>query len=79
MAEGEEKKKTVVGPYLDLGMQLAIAVLIGTVLGYWIDKKLHTTPLFLIVLVIAGGVAGFMNIYRTVYPGSGGKRSAKGQ
>jgi len=62
------RKRPVIGPYMNLGMQLAIAVIIGTALGYWLDNKLGSSPLFLLLGVLMGSTAGFMNIYRTVYP-----------
>ena len=44
--------------------ELAAALIVGGVLGYWLDKWLDTKPLFMILLFFAGFVAGFMNIYR---------------
>jgi F0F1-type ATP synthase assembly protein I len=55
-----------VAPYLDLGLRFAAAATLFGLLGYWIDGKLHTTPLCLIMGVMLGGAAGFVNIYRTV-------------
>lgn len=66
--KGADDKKPLVGPYLNLGMQLAIAELLGFAVGYFADIKLNTRPLFLIIGVIFGAMAGFLNIYRTVYP-----------
>jgi len=68
LAEEGGRKGTTIGPYMNLGMQLAVAVIIGMALGYWLDSILGTSPLFLLLGVLAGGTAGFMNIYRTVYP-----------
>lgn len=59
---------TGIGKYLDLGLQLAIAVGLGFFLGYWLDSKIGTTPLFIIIGVLLGATAGFLTIYRTVYP-----------
>lgn len=55
-----------VAPYLDLGLRFAAAAVLFGLLGYWLDGKLHTTPIFLIAGVMLGGAAGFVNIYRTV-------------
>lgn len=57
-----------IGPYLNLGLQLAVAVGLGMVLGWWVDKKLNTFPLFLLLGLCIGAVAGFLNIYRIAYP-----------
>jgi len=52
---------------MTLGIQFAVAVGFCIAGGYWLDIKLGTTPLFLIVGVFLGGSAGFLNIYRDVY------------
>lgn len=77
MGADDMKKKVVIGPYMDLGMQMAIAVLLGTALGYWLDSKLHTRPLLIVLGVLLGAAAGFMNIYRTVYPSDKNKNLHK--
>lgn len=56
-----------VGPYLDLGLRFAVAVLISTGGGYWLDSKLNTIPLFLILGLFIGATSGFLTIYRAVY------------
>ncbi len=54
--------------HLDLGLRLAVSVLLGIAGGYWLDGKLGTSPLFLIVGLAFGMTAGFLSLYRTVYP-----------
>jgi len=56
-----------VGPYLDLGMRLALLMTAGVLIGYWVDRRLHTVPLFLILGFLIGAFSGFWSIYRTVY------------
>ena len=51
--------------YTDLGLRFAAAAALGGLGGYWLDGRLHTTPIFLIAGVLLGGVAGFINLYRT--------------
>jgi F0F1-type ATP synthase assembly protein I len=51
--------------YTDLGLRFAVVAALGGVGGYWLDGKLHTNPIFLILGVMLGGVAGFINLYRT--------------
>lgn len=43
-------------PYLGLGTSLAVTVLAGLGLGYWLDGRFGTRPL----LVLAGGVLGLL-------------------
>jgi F0F1-type ATP synthase assembly protein I len=66
--EAPEKKKFPIGPYIDLGMQLAVAVGIGFALGYLADGQLHTQPLFLVLGVLLGATSGMWTIYHAVYP-----------
>ena len=56
-----------VAPYFDLGLRFALAIAIGTYGGYWLDSKLNTLPLFLIIGLLLGAVSGFLTIYRAVY------------
>ena len=56
-----------VGPYLDLGMRMALSLVLGVFGGLWLDRKIHTTPLFLIIGFFLGAITGFWSIYRTVY------------
>lgn len=57
-----------IGRYLDLGLQMAVAVALGAGGGYFLDKKLHLAPLFFILGLLLGATSGFLNIYRTVFP-----------
>jgi|GEM_PF-1245155 len=63
-----DKKSIIV--YVDTGLQFAIAVALGIVLGYFLDSKLNTLPIFLVIGLLFGAAAGFLNIYRAVYPRS---------
>jgi ATP synthase protein I len=52
--------------YGSLGIEMAAAVLIGTLMGYWADKWLGTQPWILIVGFILGAAAGFRNLFRFI-------------
>ena len=54
--------------YLDLGLRFALAIALCAGGGYWLDTKLNTIPLFLIVGLLLGATSGFVTIYRAVYP-----------
>jgi len=56
-----------VGPYMDLGLRLVISLLMGIFGGYWLDRKLHTLPLFLLIGFLFGAFSGFLSIYHTVF------------
>ncbi len=54
------------GPYLGLGTQLAATIILMFFLGWWLDKKLDTEPILVIVFSFIGGFAGIYNFIRTV-------------
>ena len=56
-----------VGPYIDLGMRLALTVFLGLFLGCELDKKVGSLPLFTIVGSILGMIGGMMSVYQSVY------------
>jgi F0F1-type ATP synthase assembly protein I len=53
-------------PYLGIGTSLAVTVLLGIGAGYWVDGRLGTQPLFLLVGAAFGLLAGFLQFYKTV-------------
>jgi len=53
-------------PYLTLGMQLAAAVLMFFFMGWWVDGKLSTTPVFQLVGILLGFIGGMVKFLRTV-------------
>lgn len=55
-----------VGPYLGLGTQLASTVILMFFLGYWLDKKLETTPYMVIIFSIIGSFTAIYNFIRAV-------------
>lgn len=54
--------------YLGLGFELAAPVLVGTYVGYRLDRWLETSPWFLILGALLGIAAGFLNFFRRVLP-----------
>lgn len=52
------------GAMAGLGLQFAISILLFLLAGQWLDRKLGTSPLFLIVFVFTGAGASFYSIYR---------------
>lgn len=53
-----------IGSFAGAGLQFAIAIVLFLFLGQWIDKKLGTSPLFLLAGVFAGGGGAFYSMYR---------------
>lgn len=50
-----------------IGVMMVIPIVLGVWLGGIMDKKLGTSPLFLIIFMILGVGSAFRNIYLTVY------------
>ena len=55
-----------VGPYLGLGTQLAASIILMFFLGRWLDTKLNSTPLLVLICSFIGGFAGIYNFIKTV-------------
>lgn len=49
-----------------LGIDLVVSTLLGGAIGWWLDRLTGWSPLFLIVFLVFGAVAGFLTIYRAV-------------
>ena len=54
------------GPYLTLGLQLAISVVVCFFLGRWLDSVFDTTPWLMIAGLALGITGGFISFFRTV-------------
>jgi len=63
----DQKPKGTLGEwmrYANIGIEMMVSVLIGTLGGYGLDYLLHTKPWFMIVGFILGSVAGFRSLFR---------------
>ncbi len=49
-----------------LGILMTLPIFGGVFLGNWIDKKLGTGNIFLLILVVIGVASGFVNVYKVV-------------
>jgi ATP synthase protein I len=67
-SEEEELSNTYkeIGPYLSLGLQLAITVTVMVFIGIWLDGKLKTTPILTVVFAFLGVFAGMYNFIKSV-------------
>ena len=54
------------GPFLTLGLQLAISVVAFFFLGRWLDERFGTAPWLMILGLAVGAVGGFTSFFRTV-------------
>jgi F0F1-type ATP synthase assembly protein I len=62
--------------YVGVGTEIAVPLLVGVLLGRWLDKRFGTEPWILIAGSLLGMAAGFLAFFRTVLPprkGPGGR------
>jgi F0F1-type ATP synthase assembly protein I len=67
------------GAAAGMGLQFAISILLFLLAGQWIDRKLGTEPLFLIVFVFVGAGASFYSIYRKLMEQQRREKERKGK
>lgn len=49
-----------------VGTQLVVSIFIGFGVGYWLDGKFNTRPVFMLLLTFLGVAAGFINVYNVL-------------
>jgi F0F1-type ATP synthase assembly protein I len=62
-----------------VGWFVAASVVIGIIGGYWIDRWLNTTPLFIIIGVVLGTTVAFYGLYQMVKPLMGDQQNGPKQ
>jgi F0F1-type ATP synthase assembly protein I len=69
MAEGDRKESVqsqlwaAAGQYTGYGLTWALSTLLFLLAGWWLDGKVGTTPLFMILGSFVGAGAGFYSLY----------------
>ena len=63
--DDQNKKVSPIGVAMKMGTEFVAAVFVASFIGFYIDKWLETTPVFIIVLFIIGSVAGIFNVVRS--------------
>ncbi|MGH7638809.1 MAG: AtpZ/AtpI family protein [Gemmatimonadaceae bacterium] len=59
------KRKGISGSqFAGIGVQFALSILIFAFAGVWLDERLGTSPLFVLVLVLGGAGLGFWSMVR---------------
>src|SRR5579884_2521047 len=66
--EEEEKRSSSqgVGVGMRIGIELLGAVIAGAGIGYVIDLKLHTKPIFMLAFIVLGFAAGMLDVLRVL-------------
>jgi F0F1-type ATP synthase assembly protein I len=57
--------------YAGLGVQFVLAILLFLYAGRWLDSRLHTRPLFIVIGMFVGAGTGFYVMYRGLMANSG--------
>ncbi len=65
--------------FFRVGIELVSALLVGLAVGWGLDRLLGTKPLFLILFVFLGGIAGIINVWRLVAPAPISGRKSQGR
>lgn len=55
-----------IGPYIGLGMQLAVTVTLMVFIGIWLDSEFDLKPVLTIVFSFLGVFAGMYNFIKSV-------------
>lgn len=63
---GFAKSMRDVGPYLGLGLQLAVTIIASVLLGSWLDEKFIQKYTFTLIFGFLGIGIGLYNLIRTV-------------
>ncbi|MGB3400326.1 MAG: AtpZ/AtpI family protein [Candidatus Deferrimicrobiaceae bacterium] len=66
MTDKQDKRELFreLGKYSALGLELAIAVILGLAIGYYLDKWLGTGPWMTVIWMAIGFAAGLRSLFR---------------
>lgn len=78
---GADSPGQSLGAATNLGFRVLVefvtAIVVGPLIGWQIDAWLKTGPIFLIIFLILGMVAGLVNVYRIAVGPAGSGRGSK--
>ncbi|HJM36368.1 MAG: hypothetical protein CL877_04710 [Dehalococcoidales bacterium] len=60
---------------LGMGWYVGICIVLGVFGGLWLDSKLHTRPVLVIIGLLLGIIVAFYGVYRMILPNINQKRS----
>jgi F0F1-type ATP synthase assembly protein I len=63
-SEKPGKDELNISSFAGVGLQFAISIVAFLFLGQWVDRKLGSSPAFLLAGVFIGGGAAFYSMYR---------------
>ena len=62
-----------------LGWYVGACIFLGVVGGVWLDNKLNTKPILVIVGLIVGIIIAFYGVYRMILPNFNNKKQNEGK
>lgn len=63
-----------IGPYIGLGLQLAVTVTVMVFIGIWLDRQFETKPILTIVFAFLGVVTGMYTFIKSVLKAGNDKK-----
>lgn len=63
--DNTQKNNNSIGSAFKISTELVAAVFVAIFIGWYLDKWLGTKPIFLIILLLVGIVAGIFNVVRS--------------
>ena len=70
---GGEAEAPSTASYAGAGLQFAVALVLFALGGNWLDEKVGSAPVFLLLGVFVGGAAAFYSMYRKLMAPHGRK------
>lgn len=58
------KVLSTLGTLSGMGFTIAVPIVLGAILGNYLDGLLHTRPLFILLGLLLGMISGFYGAYR---------------
>ena len=62
--------------YSSLSFSIALSIVIGLAIGVWLDKRYDTSPVWTLIFLVLGVIAGFRNIYLALQKARKAERKA---
>lgn len=63
-----------IGPYLGLGLQLAVTVTVMVFIGVWLDRQFDTNPILTIIFAFLGVFTGLYTFIKSVVKAGNDKK-----
>lgn len=60
---------------IGVGFFIGSSIVLGVVVGLWLDSKFNTSPFLVIIGLLLGIVVAFYGVYRMLLPLIGSKRN----